>query len=136
MLRQRFQSEQAMWRSMTAYVKKFPALVKFERVDNKLGATGIPDVHFQFCKGRLGWIELKLMKEKRGLDHFTKKQKSWLRNYHSWGGLAFVLIQDLNGELFLIKGISAPLVTCLNLDELAVWHGYGWAEFLIELPHA
>lgn len=100
-------SENAMWQALR------PAFVRTGlhpvRIESHYTDQGIPDVNY-----RDGWVELKHVDDwpARGgplkIKHFTKEQRSWLRQREACGGFAFLLLR-VGQEWLLFRGTVAAL---------------------------
>jgi hypothetical protein len=119
-------AEKDLWATMRDKVKFFG---HFERIENMVGA-GRPDVNF-CVRGVEGNIELKQRNTWPArpntvveVDHFTSKQRTWIRTRLSAGGRVYVLMEVMRPrpEYLLFSGrwaianlgLTATQVDCQN----------------------
>jgi len=93
--------EQRLWRGTLR-----PALadirdLKYERVELRTGASGMPDV--MYTLGGTGWIENKYCPttDKIALTGWTPAQRRWAKDHIEAGGKVLLFVGTLDGNYFI-----------------------------------
>lgn len=103
--------------------KNRPYTLWLQRVEN-LVSEGMPDVHYA-SPVNSGWVELKAAKKPKrvtskllGSKGLRQSQINWFLKAQTKCLVTFILIQDSEGELYLIHGQEAATVNDCSVERL------------------